>query len=193
MTTFTDILKIRKPKPKHKILKEISNRWSPRHFSDQKIPTKDLEIIFEAARWTPSGRNWQPWYFYCVKKDSNFYKNLFSTLNEYNQSWAKTAPVLILSCAITTHDGKQNPFAFYDLGAAVISLILQAQKLGYFARQIGLFDKEKVKKIFRLEKNFEPFIIIALGKIGNYKKAPKEIIQMELDPKPRKTDIWKEV
>jgi nitroreductase len=191
--TFNNIIKIRRPKPKYKIIKEIADRWSPRYYSDKKIPLNHLKIIIEAARWTPSGHNRQPWYFYYVTKGTKFYKILFSTLNKYNQSWAKTAPIFILACAITNDKEGNNPFAFYDLGASVISLILQAQSLGYYARQIALFDKEKVKKIFKLEKNFEPFIIIALGKIGDYKTSPKEIIQMELDPRPRKTDLFKKL
>ncbi len=191
--TFNDIIKIRRPKPKYKIIKEIAERWSPRYYSDKKIPLSHLKIIFEAARWTPSAHNRQPWYFYYAAKETKPYKILFSTLNEYNQSWAKTAPILILACAITKDGQADNPFTFYDLGASVISLILQAQSLGYYAREMALFDKEKVKKIFKLEENLKPFIIIALGKIGDYKTAPKEIIEMEIDPRPRKTDLFKKL
>jgi len=187
------ILAIHKPSPRYPVLKEIEKRFSPRFFSDEEVKKEDLNAIFEAACWTPSAHNGQPWYFYYAKKGTTPYKNLFSTLNAYNQSWAHTAPLLILACTITTNEKGENPFALYDLGASVISLILQAQSLGYFARQMGLFDKQKVKRIFKLEKNLEPFIIIALGKIGNYHDAPKEIIELELDPRPRKTDVAKEL
>jgi nitroreductase len=171
----------------------MARRWSPRYFSDKKIHLNHLKIIFEAARWAPSAHNRQPWYFYYAEKGTKPYKTLFSTLNEYNQSWAKTAPILILACAITKDKEGNNPFAFYDLGASVISLVLQAQSLGYYARQMALFDKEKVKKIFQLEENLKPFIIIALGKIGDYKTAPKEIVEMEIDPRPRKKDLFRKL
>lgn len=185
------IIKIHQPRPKYKIINEIANRWSPRHYSDEKIPVEHLHIIFEAARWAPSAHNHQPWYFYYTQKGTASYKKLFSTLNDYNQSWAKTAPLLILACAIVKNNEGKNPFAYYDLGSSVISLILQAQSLGYYSRQMGLFDRKRVKKIFSLEKNLEPFIVIALGKIGNHTNASKEIIEMELDPRPRKTNIAK--
>jgi nitroreductase len=162
----------------------------PAFFSSETITAKDIETIFEAGRWAPSGHNHQPWYFYYVKKNTASYKKLFTTLNDYNQSWAKTAPVLILACAI---EPQKNTFAFYDLGAAVISLILQAQALGYYSRQMVLFDRKKVKKIFKLNKNLEPFVVIAMGKIGDHRNTPKDIVRMELDPRPRKTDIFKEV
>ena len=189
MTIANDITKIHQPKPKYKIIKEISERWSPRYFSDKPVSDNHLNIIFEAARWAPSGHNAQPWCFYYAKKGTNSYNKLFSTLNDYNQTWAKTAPLLILACAITS----DNPYAIYDLGAAVLSLVLQAQSLDYYARQMALFDQKKAKQIFKLEKNLQPFIIIAMGKIGDHNHAPKEIVELELDPRPRKTDFFKEL
>ncbi|PJC81501.1 hypothetical protein CO007_04380, partial [Candidatus Roizmanbacteria bacterium CG_4_8_14_3_um_filter_36_10] len=89
-------------------------------------------------------------------------------------------------------EGK-NIYAFYDLGAAVLSLIIQAQSLGYYSRQMALFDKQKAKGFFKLEKNFEPYIIIAMGRIGDYKNVSKQVIDRELDPRPRKTDLVKEL
>lgn len=186
------IYKVHLPKPKFKIIEEIASRWSPRYYSDKKISEEDLNIIFEAARWTPSAHNRQPWHFFLVEKGTASYKKLFSTLDEYNQSWAKTAPVLIVACAIIKDNDGKNEHAFYDLGAAVLSMILQARHLGYYSRQMALFNKEKVKKHFHLE-NLEPFIIIALGKIGDFNSAPKQIIDYELSPRPRKTAIVNEL
>ena len=193
MTTIKDILKIHRPRPRHRVIKQIAERWSPRHFSNRKIPQGALERIFEAARWAPSAHNRQPWHYFSVKKGTASYKKLFSTLDPYNKSWARTAPVLVIACAIPKDKNKGNRFAFYDLGASVLSLVLQAQSLGYFARQMGLFDKEKVKKLFQLEKNLEPFVVIAIGKIGDYKTASKKVIEYELSPRPRKTVIFTEV
>jgi len=187
------ILKIHTPSPCYPVIKEIASRWSPRFFSDEDIPQKDLNSIFEAARFAPSAHNQQPWHFYFTHKKSRSYTKLFSTLSDYNKSWAKTAPVLILACAIEENKKGENIFAFYDLGAAVISLILQAQSLGYYSRQMALFDKEEVKKLFPITKNCAPYIIIAMGKIGNFDKAPQEIINYELDPRPRKTAFAEEL
>lgn len=191
MTSVLDkILKIHLPKPKYKVINEIANRWSPRHFSDKKIPQKHINYMLEASRWAPSGRNLQPWYFYYIQKQDLAYKKLFLTLNSYNQSWAKSAPLLILACV---EKPKENPFAYYDLGAAVFSLILQAQSLGYHCRQLALFDKQKVKEAFKLDDNLEPYTIVVVGKIGNYDKASKEIIDRELLPHSRKTNIFKKL
>jgi len=192
-TIIKDIIKKRLPGPRQPIIKEISQRWSPRFYSAKQIPLNHLKIIFEAARFAPSAYNHQPWYFYYAKKGSDSYKKLFSTLNDNNRLWAVSAPILILACYETKNENGKNSFSLYDLGASVISLILQTQSLGYFARQMGLFDKDKTKKIISLKKNLEPFIIIALGKIGDYRKAPKVIVALDLDRRPRKTDIFKEI
>lgn len=193
MATLKDIFKIHQPKAKYKVLPEIAKRWSPRYFSSVKIPAKHLNIIFEAARWTPSGHNHQPWYFYVCRKEKQNYKKIFSSLNDYNQSWAKSAPILIVACAQADNKFGKNPFAYYDLGAAVMALVLQAQNLGYYCRQMGLFNKNQVIKILKLKKEVNPFIIIAIGKIGDYRKAPKEIVEMETDPRPRKERIFEEI
>lgn len=172
-------------------MREIRERFSPRYFSGNPIKEDDLNSIMEAARWAPSGHNHQPWFYFIAKKGTKAYTNIFSTLSTYNQSWAHTAPLLILACAIIKNEHGKNPFAVYDLGLSVMSLVLQAQSLGYYARQMGMFDKEKVKTFVKLKKNMEPFVIIALGSIGNFTKASKLIMDFELDLRPRKTTIAK--
>ncbi|OGG04797.1 hypothetical protein A2Z33_05810 [Candidatus Gottesmanbacteria bacterium RBG_16_52_11] len=193
MTKLDDILRVRKPAPAHPVIAPVAVRWSPRFYSGEKIPREHLDTMFEAARWAPSAHNRQPWQFFFTEKGSDHYGKIFSALNGYNQSWAGTAPVLVLACAETKAGGKANQFCYYDLGAAVLAFVLQAQALGYHARQMGLFDREKVRKFFRLKPDLEPFIVIAVGRIGNYEEAPDAIVKMELDPRPRKTGIATEL
>ncbi|WP_275575126.1 nitroreductase family protein [Methylocucumis oryzae] len=46
----------------------MAKRWSPRAFAADK-PVSDTELLalFEAARWSPSCFNDQPWRFYCLQ------------------------------------------------------------------------------------------------------------------------------
>lgn len=187
------IFQIHKPKPKHKIISAMQDRWSPRFFSSQKVAEKDLEIIFEAARWTPSAHNHQPWHFFYSHKGEDAHKKIFATLSEHNQLWAGTAPLYIIACAQVINEHGGNPFALYDLGAAVFALVLQAQELGYYSRQMAMFDQEKIKSFLELDKIYQPYIIVAMGKIGNYQKAPEIIIEKELEDKLRKSDIFQNI
>lgn len=186
------VVKARTPKTRYPVIEEIGIRFSPRCFLNEQIPVEDMNKIFEAARWTPSARNNQPWYFYWTRNPGNTFNKLYDILGE-NNKWAKTAAVLIVCTYLEENGFGKNEYAVYDLGAAVISLILQAQHLGYFARQMGIFDKEKAAKIVNTQKNEKPFIIIALGKIGDYSGASEELINKDLSPSVRKEQIAKEI
>jgi len=47
--------------PVEGVLPVIHHRWSPRSFAEKPVPSADLEKIFEAARWSASSYNEQPW------------------------------------------------------------------------------------------------------------------------------------
>lgn len=192
ITTSDTIIKTRRPKPRHPILKELADRFSPRHFSSYPIPQKDMYTIFEAARFAPSGYNAQPWYFYWCKNGSPAFKKILTSLPNFN-SWAKTASVLIMACYLEKGDKGTNEFAVYDLGASVLALVLQAQSLGYYARQMGIFDAAIVKDAVSIEKNQKQYVIIAMGKLGDYSKASEDIIRRDLETKPRKVDIVRKI
>jgi nitroreductase len=53
----------------------INNRRSIRSFTDQEVSTEDIKKIIDAARYAPSGMNFQPWE-YLVVTDKEVIKNL---------------------------------------------------------------------------------------------------------------------
>ncbi|PIP14715.1 hypothetical protein COW98_04230 [Candidatus Roizmanbacteria bacterium CG22_combo_CG10-13_8_21_14_all_35_9] len=187
-----EIIDIRKPRLRYPVIKPIADRFSPRHFSSEKIPEKDLNSIFEAARLAPSGHNYQPWYFYWTENNSSSFKKIVSCLPQSNY-WAKTAAVFIIACYLPVVEGERNPYALYDLGASVMSLVLQAQHLEYYARQIGNCDTEKLRKLFNLNKDHQPFVVIAFGKLGNYKNIEEVYLQKDIQSHPKKTQIAKKI
>lgn len=178
------------------VLNCIKKRFSPRVFSSSPIPQSDLNTIFEAARLAPSARNHQPWFFYYAKKGTAMYEKLFTCIVDRN-FWAKTAPIIVIACYDPTEPNDEvNRWATYDLGAAVLSLVLQATELGYHCRQIGSFDCNGAKQKFSIPDPFLPFTLIAVGKMGteeDYKKANPEIIKKELEPNTRKSVIFQEL
>lgn len=191
MITTNIIIKIRKPKPDHPIMKEISDRFSPRYYSDKLVTTKDINSIFEAARFAPSGWNFQPWYFYWGEKGTKSFEKIASCLGKYN-GFARTAPILIVACFIKKAKGKKSYYR-HDLGAAVMSLVLQAQNLGYYCRQMGKFNADKLKKIISFDSEHHPFVVIALGKLGNYENIDEGLLKREMEIKPRKNEFVKKL
>lgn len=182
-----DILKLKENKTSLEIASFFKKRFSPRFFSEDAIPDKDLKIIFEATRWAPSSFNRQPWFFYVAKKEEASFNKLASLLVEGNV-WAKQAPILVLGCYIENDNYGQNVYAQYDLGQAVATLVYQAQILGYYSHQMAGFDKEKAKTL--VDKNCIPWVMIALGKLGDYEKAPEKIIEMDFKKPERKEKIF---
>lgn len=103
--------------------------------------------------------------------------------------WAKQAPLLILACYIEESPFGKNTYAQYDLGQAVATLVYQAQMLGIYSRQMAGFDKQKAKELVK-DPSHQPFVLIALGRIGDYEKAPKEISEKDSKPRTRKEKIY---
>ena len=146
----------------------MQTRWSPRAIDpDKDISPEDLTALLEAARWAPSCFNDQPWRFIvCVKsKDETSWKNALANLAEKNQLWAKNAPVLMLAVAMENfnHNGKPNRWAMYDTGAASVSLCFQATALGLVVHQMGGFDADKARALFKLPAGCTPMSMIAVG------------------------------
>lgn len=183
-----ELIKIKTLKTNLPINKIFKNRFSPRVFSQEEVKDEDLKIIFEAVRFTPSSYNLQPWYFYVAKKGGKGFEELSSTLMPGNE-WAKEAPVLILGCYIEESSYGKNYYAKYDLGQAAATLVYQAQDLGYYTHQMGGFDREKAKELLK-DKNHIPWVLIAMGKIGDYEKAPEKLVEIDNKKRERKEKIF---
>src|SRR5882762_4682524 len=104
-----------KQTPVDGMLPALAQRWSPRSFKETPVSSADLKIILEAARWSASSSNLQPWRFLVGKKGSETHRKIFSTLVGFNQGWAGKPDVLILGFAeLKDAKGNANKYALYD-------------------------------------------------------------------------------
>jgi nitroreductase len=175
--------------PVEGVLPVIHYRWSPRSFADRAVSAADLEKIFEAARWSASSYNEQPWRFFVGLKGDPTYDKIYSTLVSFNQYWAKSAPVLILGVASTkfAHNGEKNAYCLYDLGAASSHLTLQAASLGLSTHSMAGFDQAAAMTAFDVPADFIAGAVIALGYQGEPAELGQEqMIAMEQAPRERK-------
>lgn len=167
----------------------IGRRWSPRTFSEQPVARDNLLSVFEAARWAASASNEQPWAFVvATRENSKNYADMLSVLVEFNRSWARTAPVLILTVAHSQFekDGRPNRHAYYDLGQAVENLSLQATALGLATHQMAGFDVEAARTLFSVPEGWDPISVIALGYPGPLDSLTETLQQRETAPRRRK-------
>ena len=164
-------------------------RWSPRSFAEREVSAETLKKVFEAARWAASSSNEQPWRFLLGRRGDSAYNKIFASLVEFNQRWARTAPVLILGTARTksSHKGAENRYALYDLGAAASYLTLQAAALGLAAHQMAGFDHEAARKAFGIPEEYVLGSVIALGYQGEPAALGDEaLIERETAARTRK-------
>ena len=67
--------------PDHPIHELLPQRWSPYGFADRPVSEADLRSLFEAARWSASSYNAQPWsYIVATKSDRAAFDLLLSCL-----------------------------------------------------------------------------------------------------------------
>src|ERR1700689_5796074 len=148
----------------------IRHRWSPRAFDARTVEPEKLRGLFEAARWASSSYNAQPWYFIVATKDDpENYAKVLSTFVEFNQSWAKNAPVVAISVALPKmpHDGSPNRHPFHNVGQASANLSLEATSLGLQVHQMAGIDPEKARQVFGIPEHFEAVAGIALSYPGD--------------------------
>jgi nitroreductase len=167
----------------------IARRWSPRAFASRPVEPEKLRTLFEAARWAASSYNAQPWYFIVATKDDpeNF-KKVLDSFVEFNQSWAKNAPVVAVSVAglKMSHDGSTNRHAFHDVGQAAATLALQATALGLQIHQMAGILPEKAREIFSIPPDFEAVAGFAMGYPGEPTSLPDPLRQREQAARERK-------
>jgi nitroreductase len=171
------------------VMAAFLHRWSPRSFADRDVSPETLAKVFEAARWAASSYNEQPWRFFVGMRGSSTWQKIFDALGEFNQAWAKAAPVLIVNAAHTrfSRNGTPNRVALYDLGAAASYMTLQASALGLAAHQMAGFDTEKARRALRIPEDYVMGAAIALGYQGEPAALPNEkLIQQEIAPRTRK-------
>ena len=73
----------------------LKNRRSIRQYTDEDIPTTNVELILEAAMLAPSACNTRPWEFYVVSSKEMRHK--LAEIHPYAQH-LKQAPLGIIVC-----------------------------------------------------------------------------------------------
>lgn len=141
----------------------ITNRFSVRSYTNQKVDEKVILEILEAARMAPSAVNFQPWHFIIISDADN----LSDFQEVYPRAWFKEAPVCIVICADhrvswkRKSDGKD--FADVDVAIVADHLILKATEMGLGTCWVCNFDAPLASKKLYLPEYIEPLVIVPLG------------------------------
>jgi nitroreductase len=167
----------------------IAARWSPYAFDDRPVPDDDLRSLFEAARWSASAYNEQPWSYIVATRDNpEEFQRLLSCLVEGNQAWAKDVPVLML-CVVKlnfSRNDKLNRTAYHDLGLASANMCLEATSRGLAVHQMSGILPDKAREIYGIPEGYEALTGIAIGYPASPEDIPEDLRSRDLKRRPRK-------
>ena len=169
------------------LLGVLADRWSPRSY-DATAPVDELKLTaaLEAARWSPSANNSQPWRFIVARRRTEAFDAVAANLMGFNQVWAGSAGVLIVALAETVDEnGKARTWATYDVGQAVAHLTVQAHHDGLHAHQMGGFVADGLREAFGIDERYTPISVTALGVVGEPEALPDALREREVAPRTR--------
>lgn len=173
----------------HPVHDHIARRFSPYAFADRDVSPEDLRSLFEAARWSPSSYNEQPWsYVVATRDDADAHARVLSVLVEPNQAWAKAAPVLAIGVARTrfVRNDKPNAAAFHDLGAASAHLGFEATARGLAVHQMIGILPDRARELFDIPEHSEALTGLAIGYAADPADAPEAFRERDEAPRTRK-------
>jgi nitroreductase len=177
--------------PTHDILDVFADRWSPRAFADRPVEPEKIRRMLEAARWTMSSYNEQPWRYVVASRheEPEAYEKLLRCLADGNQSWAENAPVLMMSFYTTTFSGNERPnrCAPHDLGAASAALTFQATAMDLYVHQMAGIKKDVIHETYDVPENVEPMAGLAVGYLGTPDMLSDGQREAETRPRSRKS------
>lgn len=151
------------------VKKAIETRRSIRKYQDKKVPENIITELIDAARLAPSGNNAQPSRFFIVNNEATI--NKLKQYEIFKQDFVYTAPVIIVCCAdptaYTKHtagvDDENRIRAIRDLPIASSFLVLRATELGLGTCFVGWVEKEKIKNVLNIPREYIVLYVITVG------------------------------
>jgi nitroreductase len=122
----------------------IRSRRDVREFESRPIADDDLDRVLEAGRRAPSSQNWQPWAFVVVTDRER--------LGELATVWRGAAHVAHSAATIAVvaprvEDERKRQIEYFDLGQAVVTMMIAAADLGIGSGHSAVGDEERAREI----------------------------------------------
>ena len=150
------------------LAESLRERWSPTAWDAAHVLSAgDVERLGEAARWSPSAGNSQPWSFVTARRDDDLHQRLVPLLAASSRRWAPDASLLVVNVChryVEDTDWDSSEFAEYDLGQSVAHMTLQALSMGLSARQFRAFDRDGVQDELGLPAHWVAMTMTAIGR-----------------------------
>ena len=150
----------------------IKKRESCRSYKGEKVSREKLNAIVEAARYSPSASNSQPWRFIIVdeadraKQLAEYIGDRQKGVNDFAQQVSSFIIVLQtkakLNARIAEHFGDEF-FTEMAMGSIMAYLTLKATDEGLSTCILGWFDEQKIKEMLQIPEEPKIRLIISVG------------------------------
>jgi nitroreductase len=138
----------------------IVSRRNVREYSDKPIAPDDLDRILEAARRAPSSKNWQPWDFVAVTQRKQL--DQLAAAGQYATHVPGSAATIALVMR-DFDDAGERETARFDLGQAMLSIMLAAVDLGIGSGHATVTDQGVARRVLGLPDDRFCAYLVALG------------------------------
>ncbi|MGW4029426.1 nitroreductase family protein [Streptomyces sp. NPDC004838] len=152
--------------PDHDLLAALSSLRATRWFTEAAVTDGELHAVLEAARWTGSARNRQPWRFVVVR-DARVRREL-SLLGSYAGHLA-LAPVVV-ALAVDEEGGGED--AQFDAGRVAQNLMLAAGAAGLGSCPASFFPRANADRAGALCRVAAPWRVRTAISLGHPAPAP---------------------
>jgi nitroreductase len=126
---------------------------SVRHFTGQPLPEEVIGRILQAARWTGSAKNTQPWQFVLVRE-----RQTLKALSQCGR-FASHVSGAALGIVLVMPPG----FAMFDAGRVSQNMMLAAWAAGVVSCIASLQDEAKARELLGIPGNFQAYTAISFG------------------------------
>ena len=138
----------------------ITARRNVRTFAERVIDTKDLDRILEAARRTPSSRNSQPWDFVVVTDRVHLVELAKVWQGSGHVAGSAAAVGVVIAASI---DPKHRESVAFDLGQAVMQMMITAADLGIGSAHGWVVDQEQARRVLAFPADKELAWVVSFG------------------------------
>jgi nitroreductase len=124
-----------------------------RHFTAQAVPDEVLERVLQAARWTGSAKNTQPWQFVVVRKRQTLQE--LAACGRYASHLAGAA----LGIVLATPPG----YALFDAGRVTQNMMLAAWADGVGSCIASFQDEAQARALLGIPAAFQAHTALSFG------------------------------
>lgn len=175
--------------PGYPVVDLIARRRSLFAFDDRRVPEDDLRSLFEAARWSASANNEQPWSYIVATRDQpEEHSRMLSCVEDVNLSWARFASVLMLGCTRMSLEETGLPYvtAEHDLGLASANIVFEATARGLGVHQMMHIHRDRARRLYQVPEGVKVVAGLAVGYAGADDRLADSYQQEDLTSRPRK-------